>query len=283
MYKLLSIIDHMKTLTTIFFIIGICISISAQKTLNLKGTIGKYAIEMEISERDWESGELAGKYHYAGKKNYLRLEGITVNGDLVIEEYYDTTYTGVFYLSEENDKLIGKWIDAKGVKWYDVSLAIGKGDRSLLRRKSLSDYQAETTNSISGSYGSDYYFINDMWFEEDKPNLELGFNGGFAVLDLISDDSLRVNANLICGPTYHFAYMSGIAVKQPDGKFKYSNEDGCVIIVTVGEKEVELVANSSMDCGFGARAHMDHTLIKVSDEVVEPNDDWIGLNDILKR
>lgn len=64
---------------------------------------------------------------------------------------------------------------------------------------------------------------------------------------------------------------------------KYANEDGCVIIVTVGEKEVELVANTSMDCGFGARAHMDHTLIKVSDEVLEPNDDWIGLDDILKR
>lgn len=273
----------MRPLATLF----ICFFLSSigfgQNSLKLDGKIGKYSIEMEINERDWKSGDISGKYRYAGKKSYLRLEGFTVNGDLVLEEYYDTTYTGVFYLSEENDKLIGKWIDAKGVKWYDVSLAIGKGDRSLLRRKSLSDYQAETNNTISGSYGTDYYFINDMWFEEDKPNLELGFNGGFAVLDLISDDSLRVNANLICGPTYHFAYMSGIAVKQPDGKFKYANEDGCVIIVTVGEKEVELVANSSMDCGFGARAHMDHTLIKVSDEVVEPDDDWIGLNDILKR
>jgi hypothetical protein len=30
-----------------------------------------------------------------------------------------------------------------------------------------------------------------------------------------------------------------------------------------------LVANNSMDCGFGARAFLDHEFLKISDEVQE--------------
>jgi len=51
-------------------------------------------------------------------------------------------------------------------------------------------------------------------------------------------------------------------------EYIYRNEDGCEIKVTFTEKTVKMIANNSMDCGFGARAFLDHEFLKISDEIV---------------
>lgn len=269
----------MKNLLLLFLVISSSV-FSQTKPLQLKGQIGTYKIELEISSRDYVTGELTGKYNYKGKTNHLNLKGQTYNGIFVLEESYKGEHTGTFYLETEADKVVGKWIQNE--TWYDVELKRTSGDWDMIHSKSLDEYQMEVNDDLSGVYATENYFINDMWFREDHPEIEIGYNGGALIIEPIHKDSLRFHIQLICGPTYHFATASGIAVRN-DSCFLYTNEEGCEISIRtlLNNRTVHIKANGSMECGFGARAYMDHSLIKVTNEI--PEGEEPNLNVLLGR
>lgn len=227
------------------------------------GEIGNLQIEMSIVKNDFQTGKFQGKYRYNGKESYLNLSGTYYSPCLHIEESYQNKVTGDFYLEQVGDSLIGYW--KKNKKVMDVKLAYKSGDKKLLSRKLPEDYTEEVSSAIEGTYESHLYFINDYWLPEE---LEIGYNGAKASIKIIDEESIEINFEAICGPTYHFATGIGIAVKEGD-EYIYRNEDGCEIKVTFTEKTVKMIANSSMDCGFGARAFLDHEFLKISDKVQE--------------
>lgn len=235
---------------------------NSQDVLQYAGKIGPYSIEVEIINNDKEQATFEGKYKYSGKKSYLTLKGEIHDDCYYIEESYNGKQTGEFYLMQEEGKLTGYWVS--GTKSHLVELDYVNGDTRLLIAKSLIEYSSSVSDKISGSYGNELYFLNDMWYEEGKPDVEIGFNGGHAVFEQLSDDSLRFSFELICGPTYHFAFGDGIAVKQ-DSVYVWENEDGCHIEFAPGEKSIYVEANNSMECGFGARAYVSHKFFKISD------------------
>lgn len=255
----------MSLLKTIIILISIQSINAFSQHLNLKGQIGPYKIEMSLDKGE-EENTLTGKYNYQGKKNYLTLQGNIMDDIIYLEEYYNGNQTGTFYLEKMDDSLVGKWIQE--TKWYDVHLVATKSDNNVLDYYTIEERSHHVSPEVKGTYETEYYFINDLWFEEDKPNLEVGYNGGEAVLEKISEDSLRFMVEVVCGPTYHFAYANGVAVRNPeaDQEYIYDNEDGCHIEILLDVKEVRMSANSGMDCGFGARAYLDHIFFKTKDE-----------------
>ncbi|MBN4072484.1 hypothetical protein JYT74_00460 [Crocinitomix catalasitica] len=237
-------------------------------TLKVNGKISTYPIEMEILSSDWERGTFAGRYKYSGKDSYLMLKGEVLGQYIIMYEYYKGEQTGSFYLERSGgDSLMGMWTSA--TKAFDVELIIGKKEGKKLSAKSLRDYSKETNSDITGSYGIEEYFWNDMWFTDEKPELEIGFNGGYALVEKIDDKSLRFQVEVVVGPTYHLAFASGVARKKGN-KYVYEEwmiDEVCQVTITFGEKLVIMSASNSFECGFGARAHLEHEFVKVSDEV----------------
>jgi len=227
------------------------------------GKIGNLKIEMSIVKNDFQTGKFQGKYRYSGKEAYLTLSGTYYSPCLHIEESYKDKVTGDFYLELVGDSLIGFWKNDKKV--LDVKLAYKSGNQQLLSRKLPKDYANQVSSSIEGTYESHLFFINDYWSPQQ---VEIGYNGAKATIKIIDEESIDINFEAICGPTYHFATGGGIAVKEGD-EYIYRNEDGCEIKVRFTEKTVKMIANNSMDCGFGARAFLDHEFLKISDDVQE--------------
>ena len=234
----------------------------------ITGKVGAYPIEMEIENVNWETGELLGKYRYANKESYLKLEGEILHDIVWMEESYKGEVTGTFYLVITDSGFNGKWISGK--KWHDVVLNTTPEIKSKLSTKQIADYTKETTNSVSGGYGVETYFINDMWFREDNPSLEVGFNGGVLLLEEISNDSLRFYAQVVCGPTYHLAYASATAKRISENTYScilnISEKDTCFVDIEIGEKSAHVTARGNFVCGFGARAYLDHEFMKITDQ-----------------
>lgn len=245
----------------------------------LKGKVGKYPVEMEIQSVDWVTGKIEGKYKYSRKDAYIELKGEVLQGIIYLEEFFKGKSTGNFYLEGIDDRLEGKWIG--GTSWYDVVLYPDDKAWEMLNSKSLEDYSKEVSPRINGGYADENYFINDMWFQEDNPQLEIGLNGGALVLEEVHTDSLRFYVNAVCGPTYHIAYATGVAHKVSPAKYEclieaYEN-DTCLIYLELKEKEVHVWAKGNFLCGFGARAYLDHTFTKITDRYVYPDDEiFIG-------
>lgn len=231
--------------------------------LMLEGSIGDYSIEMEITKKNPETGVFNGRYRYIGKENYLEVKGMIFGNCLQITESYNEAETGEFYLTIGDTLITGKWVGNS--KWYDVSLKVKSGDISLIEAKSLKDYSAKTNDAITGSYGDEYYFVNDMWIEEGA-QVEIGFNGGYAVVEELGGDSIAFQVEAVCGPTYHLAYAAGVAHKSGDF-YLYKYDESCEIKIKFSKKAVHFKANASYECGFGARAYLDHDFTKINDGV----------------
>jgi hypothetical protein len=236
----------------------------------VQGKIEKYPIVMDIQQVDWVTGDIQARYRYANKESYLLLEGNLMQDVIWMEESYKGKVTGHFYIELKNDTLKGKWIS--GEKWFDVELYPGKKAIKQLKKKQLIDYQKEVSKGVSGGYADETFFINDMWFRDDNPQLEVGFNGGALVLEQIHADSLKFWVNTISGPTYHIAYASGIAHINADGLYEclidtYEN-DTCMVYIETRDRAAHVWAKGNFICGFGARAYLDHVFTKISDRYV---------------
>lgn len=232
----------------------------------ITGKIGEYPIEMDVEDVNWETGEIKGKYRYTSKTSYLQLKGGIMQNVIWLEESYKDKATGTFYLELEGDKISGKWIS--GVKWYNVVLDASEVTVAKMRTKTLSDYAQEVSRGVSGGYATETYFLNDMWFQEDNPQMEIGFNGGALALEEIGNDSLRFSVNTICGPTYHIAEATGIAHRIVNNTFGclylVYESDTCFVNIELLEKSAHVWAEGNFACGFGARAYLDHTFTKIT-------------------
>jgi len=240
------------------------------KTVELTGKIGKYAIEMFITQFDKSSSQFKGTYNYQGKKSSLQIKGDLKGDCIVIEEYFKNKSTGLFYLSKEDgDSLKGYW--KAGTKDpMTVALKYKNSETAKqLVADNLMSLNKTVTNDIEGTYKAEYYFINDLFY----PNIECAFNGGTVNIKKLGKDSIQFLVEMVCGPTYHMAYAEGKAVKKGNEyvyKANISDEEDkdkwCQITFTFNNKKVKAVANASMECGFGARAYLDNELIKVSNK-----------------
>lgn len=254
----------MKTLFTLLLLAFGFGSLTAQ-TCKLKGYIGNYPIEMELENGD-SINTIKGKYNYAGKTSFLTLKGDLYDNVMHIEESYKGKTTGEFYVQRtDGDTLAGKWV--QGTKSYDVTLIVIENDEAI-RYYGTEEKSATASDGVDGTYEVEWYFLNDMWFEEGKPDIEVGYNGGTAVIKQLDDKRIQFLVEAICGPTYHFAFARGEAYQTGDNpnEYIYTNEDGCEIQIILGEKEVSMSSYQQMECGFGARAYLEHSFVKISDE-----------------
>lgn len=252
----------------LFFTIIFAFAQEKPADIKLSGDVGGYKIEMLITSVDQDSATFKGKYKYLSQKNYLDISGINYGACIYIEESYNGKVTGSFYLDREGNALSGYW--ANETKSFAVNLEITSGDSKLLYVKTETDYQTLVSDRISGRYEINYNFINDYFTTEENPVFEIGYNGGSIDVTAMGTDSISFVAEFICGPTYHYAWAEGIAVK--DGEYyvysadPYETDDFCEIKFKFGNKTLAASSNNSMGCGFGARAYIDHELIKVADE-----------------
>ncbi len=267
----------MKTIT--LFLLGLIFSLNSPAQtdggkLTLSGNIGKYAIEMELMTGTGKDFKFSGRYRYAGKEAYLDLKGEKYDDCIYMEESFKGTPTGYFYVDVWGDSLTGHWVNES--KYHPVKLRITKGDARLLEVKSVSEYTPRTSTAKTGSYGNGANYINDYWVSDGEPRYEIGFNGGYMIIEELGGDSLRFQTEVICGPTYHYASAEGIAYRK-DTVWVYTSEDGaCIITLKFGERSVFAEANSSFDCGFGARAYLMDDFVKMSDDALFGEDVSLG-------
>lgn len=250
-------------------IVLISLQANAQfKPVELTGKIGKYSIEMFITQFDKSTTQFKGSYNYKGKKGALQIKGELKGDCITIDEFFKNKNTGSFYLSKEDgDSLKGFW-KAENKDPLTVLLKYKNAETAKqLVPNDLMTLNKSTSNDIDGTYKVEQYFISDLFY----PNIEIVFNGGTANFKKLGNDSLQFLVEMVCGPTSHIAYASGKAVKKGNlyiYKANISGEDDkwCEITFTFSNKKVIAVANASFDCGFGARAYLDNELIKVNNK-----------------
>lgn len=239
------------------------------KPISLTGKIDKYGIDMEILTYDRLKQSFTGKYKYKSQKTFLEIKGDVIGTCVSIDEFSKGKNTGSFYLDMDGDSIRGWWLNEK--KSFKVSLKEKTGRITSLLGESLTQKANKTNTKITGAYGVEYYWVNDHHNSSDNPSVEIGFNGGYACFKELENGNLQFQLEVVCGPTYHIAYAEGIAEKKDD-KYVYITKDysdgddsPCEITFTPGKKTIRAVANLSFICGFGARAHLDHEFIKISD------------------
>lgn len=235
------------------------------------GRIDTFPIELELMSYDYSTGVIKGRYKYVSQKKYLELKGTISYPCIEVEESYKGKVTGNFFLEMDKLLLNGYWTNQ--TKARKVELNLTQGDLKNWKFKKLEDYTASTNTNSEGSYGVESFWINDFFATPDNPSVEIGFNGGYAVFKKIGEDTLQFQLEVICGPTYHFAYAAGFAIKKGDLYFYVSSSEStdemepCQITFKFSDKSVYAEANSTMACEFGARAYLGHTFTKVSDAI----------------
>lgn len=228
------------------------------KPLLLEGFIDKYPIQMELNDHDWEKGLASGKYNYEGKTEHLVLDAKLLPPCIRLDEHPvgSDESTGMFLLQTNGDSVTGMWL--AGDRKLNVRLHITAGDRAFLSAKGPRDEGKGTSAALTGSYKNEQYFLSE------NPENAIVYNGGRLMLKTIGSDSLEFLFDAICGPTYHFAAGAGVAHLE-DEQFVWRNDEGCEIIIEPHEKGIHISANSTFDCGFGARAYLSHDFVKVDD------------------
>jgi len=252
----------------LFLTIALLLNVSVNAMI-IQGKIGTYSVFMEIKEVNWETGDFIGCYRYANKNSYLSLKGIIRKQTIWMEEKYKNTVSGHFFLSIEEGTIKGEWISGK--EMLDVQLHTKAEDLKDLETKSLSDYQKNVGTELSGGYAVENYFINYVGYEENNPQLEIGFNGGTLILKRERDNKLRFSVYVICGQSYHIASLDGVARKINDKTYVYHTGSdpltSCSVYFEVKEKEVYVRAVNDDYCMFGNAASLNHTFKKITDRV----------------
>ena len=158
------------------------------KPVELTGKIGKYSIEMLITQFDKSTTQFKGSYNYKGKKGALQIKG-EIRGDCMsIDEFFKNKNTGSFYLSKEDgDSLKGFW-KAENKDPLTVLLKYKNAETAKqLVPHELMALNKNTSNDIDGTYKVEQYFISDLFY----PNIDIVFNGGTANFKKLGQDSLQ--------------------------------------------------------------------------------------------
>ena len=137
----------MKTVCNTLLFTFLCLFSNSQE-IELKGSIGKYPIEMKIWGMQEGNEKIHGKYNYKGKTNYLTLKGNTFGQHILqLDEFYQNESTGSFYLEKSSDTLKGTWIGANK-KYFKTWLVLTKGDWNDVVSPPSSELSKKTNNSI---------------------------------------------------------------------------------------------------------------------------------------
>ncbi len=255
----------MKAIICVF---GLCAGGAAAETVRFDGSIGPYGIEVELAD---EEAVLAGRYRYDGRDSWISLSGETFGQSAIrLEETVDGAVTGTFFLETGQGNLEGYWAGA-GTD-YAVQLEPISGELGALFKDEPVE---ELSASLTGRYEVGYHWVND-WF---APNYEIGFNGGEANVVQLAPNVILVGFNFIVGPTYHFAGFQGLAALTSDGSFVHDaalsgGDEPCRLVFSFenGGLSIEDIDNG-FACQFGARAHANFDLQKVSN-TAEFSDGW---------
>lgn len=233
------------------------------------GTIGPYSIEMELDRA--ADGSLNGRYRYAGQDQWLTLVGEAFGRDAIqLEESSDGVQTGTFFLNSVASGFGGFWAGETSDFAVALKPYAGQAD-TLMQEMPRIDVDA----GITGRYDVGGYWVND-WF---APNYEIGFNGGDVNVVALSNDQIFVQFEFIVGPTYHFASFKGIATRVQDQIFVHDEvlsggTDPCRLEFSFDEGFLYITdMGNGFACQFGARAHANFDLPKVSD-IAEFRDPW---------
>ncbi|PZE17718.1 hypothetical protein DNU06_07770 [Putridiphycobacter roseus] len=236
---------------------------------SIKGAVGSYEVTLNIIDVNWDKGNFTGSYQYEGKKGNLTLKGNVYGNCVYMVEYVDDKETGYFYMTFESDSLKGYWVMDK--KYYPTYFVFDKESKKQLATRQIKDDHEKVNGKMTGTYSNHYYFVNDWWFSADNPELEIGYNGGTAMITAINKDSIKYAVVVTCSQTYHMAFARGIAVKTAPNKYyglyNYYEGDSCRIYIEFKDKTVNMRAFGAMSCGFGARAYLNHSFTKTSDHV----------------
>lgn len=247
-------------------------------------------MELWVANDPTSDLHLAGKYRYQGKTAFLDLEGQLYGGDVLwLEEWWSGEVSGNFYLEYTGEgEWNGRWI-GNGT-FHETQLITLEGDRNDLMAYDLNDLKAKATKGISGSYALDEYFINEMWFTEENPAVEVGFNGGVVTAKEVDDMHVQIEFQFVCGPTYHLAFFSGEATRIGKNSYEFNEpwdegeEESCHLVFNFKDKQLEIKQfTAGYHCGFGARAYAEGTYDKVSDKVVEGGEDGPNLRDLWEK
>lgn len=230
-------------------------------TVAFDGAIGPYGIEVELTLSE---EALSGRYRYVGRDVWLDLTGETFGADIMqLDESVDGAPTGSFYLETTGAGLEGFW--AGGEADHPVRLIAREKATQNLFAPSVA---VEVGDWVTGRYSTTEYWIND-WF---APSYEIGFNGGNVSVVKISHGEILVEFNFVVGPTYHIASFVGVATRDASGDFifddarGFGSDESCRLVFAFQDRTLEITdIDNGYACGFGARAHANFTLQKISD------------------
>jgi hypothetical protein len=217
--------------------------------------------ELEILTYNPTNEEFTGRYKYIQQNKYLSLKGSTYEHCMEITETYKGKVTGSFYLEMNGNGCIGYW--SNGERAREVEMSLIKGNRADWKIPLFTDKIIQENSTLSGTYETQWSFVNSQFY----PAIEIGSNTCILWVEEINKQTIQFSVEAVCGPTYHFAFAEGVAIKQNNiYLFESTNDysEKCVIKFKFTANKVEVEANESTACGFGARAYLDHELHKIS-------------------
>lgn len=249
---------------------GSAVALCAQD-VSFIGTIGPYEIEAQLSRATLADAQVTGRYRYAGRSVWLTLKGEVFDRDAMeIRESAEGVETGRFFLNVEADMLTGFW--AAGEVHHPAELRAEAGEiADLLPARP----EVPVNPGVTGRYSVGRHWVNALF----APHYEIGFNGGAANVVEIDADRILVDFDFIVGPTYHLASFKGVARRIEAGVYAHNavlpgGSAPCHLTFrfTAGGLSVSDHAQP-FACQFGARAHANFDLTKVSDRA-EFEDTW---------
>ena len=258
------------TFFTTLLLGSVCgVSVAAADPVAFNGVIGPYEVEALLETVN--GSVVSGRYRYAGRDAWLSLSGAVFDRDaLSMIETVDGVDTGEFFLEFASNGLTGFWV--AGDTSHPVTLVAQNASMEAF----LPIKEVEAVGpGVTGRYAVGSYWVND-WF---APNYEIGFNGGEANVVQIDENRAFITFEFIVGPTYHIASFQQLVERTDESTFVFSDtlyggDEACTLIFSFSDAALSISdENTSGTCGFGARAHANFDLEKVSD-TAEFHDQW---------
>lgn len=236
---------------------------AAAAPLEFTGAIGPYAIELQLERTGYPIGDhVEGRYRYKGKTSWITLNGESFASDaLQLEESLSGKITGQFYLNHTDQSLRGYWVNESSD--HEVQLSPVNGNIQDLFAPAP---QPEVSDTLTGKYETGSYWVNGLF----APNYEIGFNGGTVNVVELSTTQILVGFDFVVGPTYHLASFLGQAGLAADGSYVHDavlegGDEPCRLVFRFEAKSLSIEDNGNgFACQFGARAHANFELQKVS-------------------
>jgi hypothetical protein len=231
------------------------------KPLVYAGRMEGLAFELEVIAYDRSKEEFTGRYKYIPHNKYITLKGHTYEHCLEMVESFKGKISGNFYLEINGNGCTGYW--SNGERALEVEMSLIRGDIAEWKIPLFTDKIIQSNSNLSGTYETSWSFVNPQFY----PVIEIGSNACVLWVEEVSKETIQFSVEAVCGPTYHFAYAEGIAIKHHNYYVFESTDDyseKCIITFKFTENKVDIEANGSIACGFGARAYLGHELYKVS-------------------